>query len=105
MKNSKGIILQKKSLKQWVSVTDLMFVELLLLLTLLIQTKELSLLSLSFVTIVYIVFGEDMDNFLKEVFKPSSANRLSRRFQILFQFITLGTAVRLCRFLRNMQLV
>jgi arsenical pump membrane protein len=103
MENSKGIILQKKSLKQWVSVTDLMFVELLLLLTLLIQTKELSLLSLSFVTIVYIVFGEDMDNFLKEVFKPSNANRLSRRFQILFQFITLGTAVRLCRFLRDNQ--
>ena len=60
MKNSKATILQKKSLKQWVSVTDLMFVELLILLTFLIQAKELSLLSLSFVTIVYIVFGEEI---------------------------------------------
>ena len=103
MKNFEKNHSSKSVFKQWITTTDLIFIELLFLLALFIQIKEWSLLSLSLVTIIYIVFGEDMDNFLKAIYKSPDAGRLSRRLRIFFQFLTFGAASRLCKFLRDDQ--
>ena len=103
MKNFKNNHITKNAFKQWITTTDLIFIELLLLLTLFIQTKEWSLLGLSLATIVYIVFGEDMDNSLEAVFKFPNTDKLSRQLRIFFQFVTFGIASILCKFLRDDQ--
>ena len=94
--------IQHNTFKQWFATTDLIFLEVLLLITLIVSTKESSLIVLSLITILYIVFGEDVEEVLKTAFKLDS-NNPKKATRTFFQIITLGSASIVCRLLRDDQ--
>lgn len=87
--------------RQWIAATDIIFLELLLLLSLIIQTKEWLLIGLALTTILYIVFGEDAEKSLKTIFNNDNISQSSKLSRLFFKLITFGIAPVLCRLMRD----